>query len=111
MIQTLQEEYILLGEAKGLRSRTLMLRYAARNALLPVVTNIGIQLGYMLGGVVIAERIFSYPGLGYLLLQAVGEHDYPVIQALIALSAVVTLTANLLASLFYPRLDPRVRAG
>lgn len=108
-ILTLQEEYVLLAQAKGLRSWTVMVRYAARNALLPVLTNLGIQVGYVIGGVVLAERIFSYPGMGSLLFQAVSEHDYSVVQALIAISAAVALTANLLTALLYARLDPRVR--
>jgi len=110
MINTLSEEYITAAEAKGLSGRRVMLAYAARNALLPQVTGFALSLGYLVGGQILIEYIFSYPGVGYLLANAIGSEDYPLIQALLLVITVCVLLANLAADLLYGRLDPRVRA-
>jgi peptide/nickel transport system permease protein len=109
MIMNLGEDYIKLAKAKGLPDRTVALRYAARNALLPSVTGFALALGGVLGGTILVETVFDYPGLGRLRGEAVGFKDYPLLQALMLLTAVVTLVANLIADLLYGVLDPRAR--
>ena len=109
MINVLGEDYVTFAEANGLRSRTVALLYAARNALLPNVTAFGLTLGAVVGGSVLVEGVFSYPGLGNLLFTAVTNHDYPLMQALFLVITVSMLVAILIVDLLYVRLDPRVR--
>jgi peptide/nickel transport system permease protein len=109
MIMNLNEDYIKLAKAKGLPDRTVALRYAARNALLPSVTGFALALGGVLGGAILVETAFDYPGLGRLMGEAVGNKDYPLLQTLMLLTAVATLVANLITDLLYGVLDPRVR--
>jgi len=109
MIMNLGEDYIRLAKAKGLPDRTVALRYAARNALLPSVTGFALALGGVLGGTILVETVFDYPGLGRLMGDAVGNKDYPLLQGLMLLFAVGTLIANLVADMLYGVLDPRVR--
>jgi peptide/nickel transport system permease protein len=109
MINTLGEDYVTFAEANGLRNRTVALRYAARNALLPNVTAFGLTLGAVVGGSVLVEGVFSYPGLGHLLFEAVTNHDYPLMQALFLVLSVSMLVAIFVVDLLYSRLDPRVR--
>ena len=109
MIMNLSEDYIKLAKAKGLPDKTVALRYAARNALLPSVTGFALALGGVLGGTILVETVFDYPGLGRLMGEAVGFKDYPLLQALMLLTAVATLVANLIADLLYGVLDPRAR--
>ncbi|MGA8114360.1 MAG: ABC transporter permease [Actinocatenispora sp.] len=111
MVQTLGEDYIRLAWAKGLRPRRIALRYGARNAILPSITGFAIALGGILGGQVLIEQIFSYPGLGNLMFSALSNRDYPLIQALFLFSTVCVLLANLIADMFYGVLDPRARRG
>jgi peptide/nickel transport system permease protein len=109
MINTLGEDYITFAEANGLRTRTVALLYAARNALLPNVTAFGLSLGAVVGGSVLVEGVFSYPGLGNLLYIAVVNHDFPLMQALFLVITVAMLVAIFIVDLLYVRLDPRVR--
>jgi peptide/nickel transport system permease protein len=109
MVMNLSEDYIKLAQAKGLPDRVVALRYAARNALLPSVTGFALALGGVLGGTILVETVFDYPGLGRLMGEAVGYKDYPLLQALMLLTAVATLVANLVADLLYGVLDPRTR--
>jgi peptide/nickel transport system permease protein len=109
MINTLGEDYVTFAEANGLRNRTIALLYAARNALLPNVTAFGLSLGAVVGGSVLVEGIFSYPGLGNLLYTAVTTHDFPLMQALFLVITVSMLVAIFVVDLLYVRLDPRVR--
>jgi peptide/nickel transport system permease protein len=109
MINTLGEDYVTFAEANGLRGRTIALLYAARNALLPNVTAFGLQLGAVVGGTVLVEGVFSYPGAGGLLFIAVTNHDYPLMQALLLVITVSMLVAIFIVDLLYVRLDPRVR--
>jgi peptide/nickel transport system permease protein len=111
MINTLGEDYVTFAEANGLRERTVALRYAARNAMLPNVTAFGLSLGAVVGGSVLVEGVFSYPGLGHLLFAAVSNHDYPLMQALFLVITVSMLVAIFIVDLLYARLDPRVRRG
>ena len=110
MISVLGEDYITLAEAKGLSSNRVMFMYAARNAMLPSVTAFGIVLGTSISGQLLIEQVFSYPGLGFLLVRAVQNTDYPLMQGLFLLITTFVLAANLLVDILYTRLDPRVRA-
>jgi peptide/nickel transport system permease protein len=111
MIGVLAEDYVTLAEAKGLSQRRIMFSYAARNALLPSVTAFGMALGFVLSGQLLIEYIFSYPGLGYLLVKSVRNLDYPLMQGLFLMITLAVLAANFIVDLLYTRLDPRVRAG
>jgi peptide/nickel transport system permease protein len=109
MISVLGEDYITMARAKGLTSKRVMLHYAARNALLPNVTGFGMALGFVLGGSLLTEIVFSYPGQGYLLIQAVRNQDYPLMQGLFLIITLAVLGANLLVDIVYLWLDPRTR--
>ena len=111
MINTLGEDYVVFAEAKGVKPRRLMYLYAARNALLPSLTGFGMALGFVVGGAVLVETVFSYPGVGYQLVAAVQNEDYPLMQGLFLIIAVSVLLANLIVEMLYGRLDPRVRRG
>ncbi len=110
MVGVLAEDYITLAEAKGLSERHVMYRYAARNAILPNVTQFGMSVGFIFGGQILTEIVFSYPGLGFYLVRAVNAHDYPLMQALFLMITLAILVANFLMDILYVRLDPRVRA-
>jgi peptide/nickel transport system permease protein len=109
MINTLGEDFVTFAEANGLRARTVATLYAARNALLPNVTAFGLALGSVVGGSVLVEGVFSYPGVGGLLFIAVTNHDYPLMQALLLVFSLSMLVAIFIVDLLYVRLDPRVR--
>jgi peptide/nickel transport system permease protein len=111
MINTLGEDYITFAEANGLRSRTIATLYAARNALLPNVTAFGLILGGVVGGSVLVEGVYSYPGVGGLLFTAVTNHDFPLMQALFLVFTLSMLVTIFVVDLFYVRLDPRVRSA
>jgi peptide/nickel transport system permease protein len=111
MINTLGEDYVTFAEANGLRSRTVALLYAARNALLPNVTAFGLALGAVIGGTVLVEGVYSYPGVGNLLYLAVTNHDFPLMQALFLVITLSMLVAIFVVDLLYVRLDPRVRSS
>ncbi len=109
MMNTLSEDYVLMAQAKGLSERRVLVTYAARNAILPNITGFAIAIGFVIGGALLTEIVFSYPGIGFFLLQAVQASDYPLMQALFLLIALAVLIANFLADIFYVMLDPRVR--
>jgi peptide/nickel transport system permease protein len=109
MITTLGEDYVTLAHAKGLPPRRIMFRYAARNALLPNITGFGMALGFVLSGSLLTEIVFSYPGTGNLLIQAVRSRDYPLIQGLFLTITIAVLAANLVVDMVYVWLDPRAR--
>jgi len=111
MIATNSEDYITMAEAKGLRPRRIMFRYAARNAMLPSVTSFGMSLGFVVGGAMLTEVVFAYPGVGYQLLNAVQGLDYPLMQGLFLTITAAVLLANFLVDILYVRLDPRVRSN
>jgi len=111
MLEVLRQDYIRTAQAKGLGERTVVLRHALRNALIPVVTLVGLQAPLLLGGTVIIEQIFVIPGIGLLLLEAVGQRDYPIITGVFLIVGVAVLLINLLVDLSYGLLDPRVRKG
>jgi peptide/nickel transport system permease protein len=109
MITTLSEDYVLMAQAKGLPERRVMLNYAARNAILPSITGFAIALGGVVAGQLFLEIIFSYPGIGYALYQAVQNSDYALMQGVFLVITVAVLVANFLVDLAYVVLDPRVR--
>lgn len=109
MIGVLGEDFMVLARAKGLSNHRLKYRHAGRNALLPFLTLIGIQLGFAVGGAVFVESVFAYPGMGTLILSAVNNRDYPVLEGCFLVFATVVLVMNLLIELVYRRLDPRVQ--
>ncbi len=109
MIQTLGEDYMVFARAKGASTRSQMFRHAARNALLPSVTNFAMAIGFVVGGVILVEVVFSYPGVGYQLFTAVENEDYPLMQGLFLVISLSVLIVNFLVDLLYSWLDPRVR--
>jgi peptide/nickel transport system permease protein len=111
MISVLSEDYIVMAEAKGLTQKRVMFQYAMRNAILPNITQFGMSIGFILGGQILTEIIFSYPGLGFQLVRSVTTHDYPLMQALFLMITLTVLVANLIVDLLYVRLDPRVRVS
>jgi len=109
MLEVLRQDYVTVARAKGLPSWRIILRHALRNALLPLITVIGLSLPSLLGGAVIIEAIFGFPGLGTLSLTAVTQRDYPIIMGVNFIAAVLVLLSNLLADLAYAAADPRIR--
>jgi peptide/nickel transport system permease protein len=110
MVASLGEEYITMAEAKGLSQRRVMLNYAARNAILPQVTSFALALGFIVGGQILIETVFSYPGVGYDMYQAANQQDYPLLQGLLLFIVLAVLIVNFLTDLLYVKLDPRVAA-
>jgi peptide/nickel transport system permease protein len=111
MLEVMREEFVTMARMKGLPERTVMLRHAARNALLPLVTAFALTFGQSVGGNVVVENVFSWPGLGRLLVDAVANSDYPLAQGAFLVIAVVLVTMNFVADLLYGVLDPRVAHG
>ena len=109
MLEVLRQDYIRTAWSKGLNERVVIMRHAVKNALIPVVTLIGLQLPLLVGGAVIMENIFNLPGLGGLLLTALNDRDYPVISGVNLVFGTAVLAINLMIDLIYPYLDPRVR--
>ena len=109
MLEVLRQDYIRTARSKGLRERVVILRHATKNALIPVITGIGLQLPLLVGGSVIIENIFNLPGLGQLALQALLDRDYPVVSGVNMFFGAAVIFINLMIDLFYPYLDPRVR--
>jgi peptide/nickel transport system permease protein len=108
-LEVLGQDYIRVARAKGLAERVVLGRHALRNSLIPVITVMGIQVGYLLGGVVVIEQIFGLPGIGWMLLTALFQRDYPTIQPALLLLALTFIAMNLLTDLLYAYLDPRIR--
>ena len=111
MITTLAEDYVRMARAKGLPGHRIMLDYAARNAILPNLTGFAMSLGFVVGGAILIEEVFNYEGVGYMLLQAVNNDDYPLMQALFLLITVAVLVAILLADIATAIFDPRTRSA
>ena len=109
MNTALGEDYILMANAKGLTQRRIMKRYASRNAILPVATSIALSFAYIVGGAFLVEVIFSYPGIGYTLYNAVTVGDYPLMQGIFLMVIIAVLVGNLVVDLLYGFLDPRIR--
>src|SRR5580693_1867659 len=110
MITTFREDYVVAAQAKVLPSRRVVFTYAARNALLPQLQGFGLAIGFVVSGALVMEIVFSYPGIGLLLLSAVSSNDYPLMQAIFLVITFAVLLANLIVDLLLVAFDPRVRA-
>ena len=111
MLEVIRQDYIITARAKGLKERTVIFKHAMRNALLPVITILGLSVPGLIGGSVIFESIFAIPGMGQLFYGAVMARDYPLVMGELVIGAVLTLLGNLLADLGYALVDPRIRTG
>jgi peptide/nickel transport system permease protein len=109
MLEVVRAAYVTTARAKGLREHSVVLRHAFRNALLPVITIIGLALPEMVGGAVITETVFTWPGMGSLLIEAVTGRDYPLIMGISLTVAIAVLLANLVTDVVYAWADPRIR--
>lgn len=108
MIETLKTDYIRTAKAKGLRKARIIVVHALRNSLLPVVTTIGMEIGHLLGGTLLTETIFSWPGIGSLAVQAITNRDYPLVQTAVLITAFMFVIVNLIVDLLYAVIDPRI---
>jgi len=111
MLEVIRQDYIRTARAKGLPERTVIYKHALRNALLPVVTILGLSVPSLIGGGVIFETIFAIPGMGQLFYGSVMSRDYPVIMGILVIGAALTLSGNLLADISYGLVDPRIRVA
>ena len=111
MLEVLDEDYMRTATAKGLAPHRVILRHGLRNALLPVITLLGLQLGALLAGAVITETVFSWPGVGLLTIESIQSRDYPVLQACVLLISTTYVLVNLLTDIVYAWIDPRIRVG
>ena len=109
MLEALRSRYVLFARAKGMSERRVLWRHAVPNALLPAITVLAIDFGLLIGGVVVIETVFAYPGLGRLLVYAIERHDLPLLQAGMLVLTTIYAVANLLADLLYAVLNPRIR--
>src|SRR5450756_820105 len=109
MLEVVRQDYIRTARSKGLKERVVTIRHALKNALIPVVTVVGIEFGYLLGGAVITETVFARPGLGRLLVSSITSRDFPVVQGTLMLLAGSFVLVNLLVDIVYGYLDPRIR--
>ena len=109
MLETLQSQYILVARAKGLSENTVLYKHALRNCAIPLITYFGLQFGGLLGGIVVVERVFNWPGMGTLAFDAVGARDYPVLQSVITVLSLLIIGVNLLVDIAYGLVDPRIR--
>lgn len=109
MVEELSKDYVRTAKAKGLRSRTIIIKHVARNSLISVVTVAALQIAFLVDGAVVIEQVFSWPGVGRLLIQAIIQRDFPIIQATVLMIATIIVFANLFADILYSWLDPRIR--
>jgi peptide/nickel transport system permease protein len=109
MVTVSSEDYVTVAQAKGLPERKVMFGYAARNAVLPSISGFALSLGFIVGGTLVAEMVFSYPGIGYMLFQAIGSKDYPLMQGAFLVVTISVLVASMIADFVYAFLDPRTR--
>ena len=111
MVETMEMDFIRTMRAKGLSEATVIWRHGLRNAALPILTIIGLQFGALIGGAVLTETIFAWPGLGRLIVQSIESRDFPVVQGAIFIFAVALIIINLVTDLLYAYIDPRIRYG
>ncbi|WOI57128.1 ABC transporter permease [Palleronia sp. LCG004] len=109
MLDTLNKQFIMVARAKGLSERSVIYKHALRNSSIALVTYLGLQFGSLMGGLVVVELVFNWPGMGTLAVNAVAQRDYPILQAVISVMAIMIVAANLLVDLLYMALDPRIR--
>jgi len=108
LLEVMNQDFIRTARAKGLRDQSVLVRHALRNALIPVVTVAGLQIGFLLSGSVIVEVVFSWPGVGRLVVDSIGQRDYPIVQAAVVLLATALIVINLLVDVIYALIDPRI---
>ena len=108
-VEVIQEDFVRTARAKGLSERVVVTKHALRNALIPVVTMMGLQFGFLLGGSIVVETVFNWPGLGRLLVDAVTQRDYPVIQGLVLLFSLEFILINLIVDVLYGVINPSIR--
>ncbi|MDR6294027.1 MULTISPECIES: ABC transporter permease [Inquilinus] len=111
MLETLSAQYIMVARSKGLRERVVLYKHALRNCAIPLITYIGLQFGGLVGGIVVVEQVFAWPGMGSLAFDAIAARDYPVLQAVITVLAILIVVINLAVDIAYGLVDPRIRAG
>lgn len=109
MLEVLHQQYVMVARAKGLSERTVIWQHALRNAAITIITYIGLQFGALMGGLVVVEMVFNWPGLGTLAIEAIAQRDYPILQTVVTLLAVIIVLVNLLIDIAYMLLDPRIR--
>lgn len=109
MLEVLNTDYIRTARSKGLQERLVLTRHALRNALIPVVTLAGLQIGFLLGGAVVIEVVFSWPGVGRLVVDSINNRDYPVVQAAVTILAVALIVSSLIVDILYSIIDPRIK--
>jgi len=110
-LETFNQDYVRTAHAKGVQRRAVVLRHALKNALIPILTVIGLQFGALLGGAILTETTFAWPGMGRLLVSAIGARDYPVIQGIVFTFALLFAAVNLVVDLLYAYVDPRIHYG
>lgn len=111
LLEELGKDYVRTARGKGLAERAVLLTHALRNALIPTVTMVGLQLGFLIGGTVVVETVFAWPGVGLLVVDSIFARDYPVVQGIVLVIAVIVVLVNLLVDVIYTLLDPRIRLG
>ncbi len=109
MLEALSQDYVRTAKAKGLPARTVTFKHALRNALLPVVTNIGLEIQFLFTGAIVTETIFSWPGIGKLTIDATTQFDYPVLMGVLLITSLIVVFANLFADVAYAVVDPRIK--
>jgi peptide/nickel transport system permease protein len=111
MLDAMNQDYVRTARAKGVSERRVITRHALRNALLPVVTNLGLEIPFLFTGAIATETVFSWPGMGRAFIEATARYDYPVLMGILVITALLVITANLLADIFYAVVDPRISYG
>jgi len=109
MLETLSAQYIMVARSKGLRERVVLYKHALRNCAIPLITYLGLQFGNLIGGIVVIEKVFNWPGMGTLAFDAIGGRDYPVLQGSVTVLALVIVIVNLVVDIAYGIVDPRIR--
>jgi peptide/nickel transport system permease protein len=109
MLDSLSQDYVKTARAKGLPEKRVVFRHALKNALLPVITNIGLEIPFLFSGAVVTETIFAWPGMGRQFVESVGHTDYPVLMGILLISSVIVILGNLVADVMYAVVDPRVK--
>jgi peptide/nickel transport system permease protein len=109
MLETLSAQYIMVARSKGLKDRVVLYKHALRNCAIPLITYIGLQFGNLIGGLVVVEKVFNWPGLGTLAFDAIASRDYPVLQGTVTLLSVIIVAVNLMVDIAYGLVDPRIR--
>ncbi len=110
MLETLSAQYIMVARSKGLRDRVVLYKHALRNCAIPLITYIGLQFGNLIGGLVVVEKVFNWPGLGTLAFDAIASRDYPVLQGTVTVLSIIIVAVNLLVDIAYGLVDPRIRS-